>query len=103
MDGLGEVARNGNDLAMHARLLRFTPATEKTFPVTCYTIGRATTWARQTSQGEATTLLDLDTRSRSIALGRELVSPAMADRRGENSPHYLTVGKKPIEMTPIGS
>ena len=34
---------------------------------------------------------------------RALASPAMADHQGENSPYYLTVGKKPIEMTPIGS
>jgi len=57
-DELGEVARNGNGLATRARLLRFTPTAEKTFPVTCYTVGRATTWARQMSQGEATAMLD---------------------------------------------
>ena len=102
-DGLGEVARNGNGLATCVRLLRFTPATVKAFPTPCCSVDGATARARQTGQGEATGLLKLDTRARSIALGQELVSLAMADCRGENSPHYLTIGRKPIEMTPIGS
>ena len=58
MDGLGEVVRNGNGLATRARLFWFTPAAEKTFPVTYFTISRATARVRQTSQGEATTVLD---------------------------------------------
>ena len=57
-DGLGEVARNGNGLATRARLLRFTPAAEKTFSTTYCTIGEATARARQMSQGEATSMLD---------------------------------------------
>ena len=57
-DELGEVARNGNGLATRARLLRFTPAAEKTFPATCGTVGRATARVRQMSQGEATAVLD---------------------------------------------
>ena len=57
-DGLGEVVRNGNGLATRARWFRFTLATEKMFPATCCTDGRATARARQMSQGEATAVLD---------------------------------------------
>ena len=57
-DGLGEATRNCNGLAMRARWFWFTSATEKTFPVTYSTVGGATAQARQTSQGEATAMLD---------------------------------------------
>ena len=57
-DGLGKVARNGNNLATSARWFWFTPAAEKTFPVTCCTVDGTTAWVRQMSQGEATAVLD---------------------------------------------
>ena len=58
MDGLGEFVRNGNGLATHVRCFRFTPAVKKMFLATYYTVSRATVWARQMSQGEASAVLD---------------------------------------------
>ena len=57
-DRLGEVTRNGNGLATRARWFWFTPAAEKTFPMTCCTVDGTIARARQMSQGEATTVLD---------------------------------------------
>ena len=87
-DGLDKVTRNGNGLATCAGLFRFTPAAEKTFLATCYTIVGTTAQARQTSQGDAKALLDLDKRARSVALAEH--SPCRPWRTAEGKTLPIT-------------